>query len=1188
MTALPAQIKFQWRRKLLAASWLLLCLVTTKAPAEFSVGGLRCEQLSHPMGIDEVRPQLGWVLSSDQRDQHQTAYEVLVASSPGQLNANKSDLWDSGKVISDASAQITYHGQPLASHEVCFWKIRAWDRDGHPSAWSEPATWTMGLLHPGDWSAQWISDPVLADPANRPMTPVHCYRSELATRADAVKWIVLDLGSRQGVDAVDIQPARPPGQNSDFRTAMFPLRFKVETSDRPDFNQSQLVVDQTGQDYPNPRQNSCRFQFPAVAGRYVRLTVTRMSCWDGQDYGIALGGLAVFDGQKQVARGARVECSDSIESDRWSKKYLVDGQATVALEDSPALDAGMPDTTKNFTVSRVPMLRREFTLSGPVRRATLSVSARGFFEMRLNGHRVSDELLTPGFTDYGVRLQYHTHDVTGLLQPGTNAIAALLGYGWYAGHMNLFDMRSIYGYFPQLLAQLEVELVDGTRVTLGTDGQWRSTLDGPVRWSDLLDGEGYDCRREIAGWDQPGFDDHAWSPAWSQPRNAVPLVWDRCQPVRVIREFPPVAVKEVTPGVYVFDFGQEITGWCRLRADGPAGTHVRLRHAEMVWPDGRIDDTSLTGTLQGEDYILDGKGERALEPHFTYHGFRYVELSGLSAPLKPGMLVAVNARTDAAVAGHFECSNAWYNRIQKAATWTAANMLYDVPCGCAARSERIAWMGDIRPCVQSLLLNFDAAPLLSKYVFDIRDAQTPEGRFTDISPHAHLTGTTVCVGTPGWADAGVSLPWELYVNTGNQRLLAEHFSAAQRWVEVVHADNPDLIWRNHRGQDWGDWLSAGTETPKELGATAFFAHSADQLSRMARALGRPAEAEKYQALFQDIRRTFVNNYASPNGIIGGADPGRPAMKEVTDLVRAAVRDGKLELAVSNGALGGDPAPNRVKSLHVLIRHENGTNEQTFVEGSHASLEGQNGQPLEILSAAYGYDATDLGDTQGSYALALHFGLLDEPLRSLAARRLNELVVNNRYHPTTGFWSSIEMLLALSDAGYNETASQMVDQRAEPSWGWMANYNTTMWESFNADARKISLNHWTHSAVSEWLWRNVAGLNPDESHPGYQSFTIHPRPPREVTWCRASYESIRGPIASDWQREGGKFTLKTTIPANTTATVYLPTRDPQSITESGQPLAQTTGAKFLRREDDQAVLQVGSGHYVFVSEVNQRH
>jgi alpha-L-rhamnosidase len=229
------------------------------------------------------------------------------------------------------------------------------------------------------------------------------------------------------------------------------------------------------------------------------------------------------------------------------------------------------------------------------------------------------------------------------------------------------------------------------------------------------------------------------------------------------------------------------------------------------------------------------------------------------------------------------------------------------------------------------------------------------------------------------------------------------------------------------------------------------------------------------------------------------------------------------------------------------------------------------------------EVTDMGDTQGSYALALRFGLLDEPCRSLAAKRLNELVVKNKFHPTTGFWSSIELLLALTDSGYHETAAKMLALRDEPSWGRMAAQNTTMWEAFNAPAQNLSLNHWTHSAASEWLWRNVAGLIPEEQHPGYQSFTIRPRVTREVSWCQASYDSIRGQIVSDWKLDGNLFTLRLTVPANTSATVYVPAKDLSSVSEGGKPLARTAGIKSVKMEANCAVIEVGSGDYSFSSQ-----
>jgi alpha-L-rhamnosidase len=372
-----------------------------------------------------------------------------------------------------------------------------------------------------------------------------------------------------------------------------------------------------------------------------------------------------------------------------------------------------------------------------------------------------------------------------------------------------------------------------------------------------------------------------------------------------------------------------------------------------------------------------------------------------------------------------------------------------------------------------------------------------DGRFTDICPHAHLRGTTICVGSPGWADAGVSLPWETYVNTGNRRLLADHFDAAKRWVDTIHASNPDLRWRNNRGMDWGDWMSAGAATPKEIGATAFFAHSADLLSRMAQVLGRNADAERYRTLFQGIRRAFVETYVATNGIIGG----------------------------------------------------------------------------------------DSGNAQGSYALALQFHLLDEPLRSRAAQRLDALVIQNGHHPTTGFWSSRELLLALSDSGYHGEAACMMDQHTLPSWGYMADHGTTLWEAFNANTQNLSLNHWTHSGVSEWLWRNVAGLNPDEQGPGYRSFTLRPRPTREVSWCRADYDSSRGRISIHWQTKDDHFEMATTIPANTTATVVIPATDPGSVTESGHPAAQAEGVTLLRTEPGAVLFNVGSGTYKFRSQTD---
>jgi alpha-L-rhamnosidase len=1061
---------------------------------------LRCEFRVYPMGIDVLKPRLSWSLQSNIRGEKQTACQVLVASSPELLAKGKGDLWNSGKITSTENMQ-EYAGVSLKSRQSCYWKIKVWGQDGKPSSWSQPAYWTMGLLKSGDWEAQWISDQVLADPSNRPMTPISCYRSKIASTSDVTKWITLDLDTIKRMNWIALLPARPQSLNGDFRTFMFPLRFKIEVAKQKNFSDAKLVVDQSKTDFINPRKDGFDFHFDSIESRYVRLTVTRLSRWDGQEYALALGGFKVFDGNQLISNGTTVECSDSEESEFWSKRFLTDETNEVKYApDSPNLSDDVKELksiSNSYKVSKVPMLRRDFSISNKISRATLYVTSRGFYEFRINGNRVSNDLLAPGFTDYNKRLSYQTYDVTQMVKTGANAMGAMLGYGWYAGHMDLYENRGIYGLFPLLLVQLEVELSNGKRETICSDNQWQTTLSGPILWSDILDGEAYDCRREFKGWDKPGFNGENWKSAYVQKRDTTRLVWQRTQPVHLISEIKSTSVKKVKPGVYVFDFGQEIAGWCRLNVNGSAGTHITVRHAENVSSDGNIDTQSLWGTQQQDDYILDGKGSRTFTPHFTYHGFRYVEVSGLSEVPDSNTLTGISIHTDAPVTGQFKSSNQLYNQYMNAVRWTQWNLLFDVPAGCAARSERDAWLGDIRPCVQTAIFNMDVAAFFEKYTQDIRDAQTPNGSYTDITPFTNYA--KIGVGSPGWADAGVSLPWQVYENYGNINILKEHYESAKRWVDFIYKQNPRFIWENERGYDWGDWLSAGPETPKVIGSTAFFAHSTDLVSRMARVLGNVKDEKYYQKLFTVIKQAFVQRFVNADGII-------------------------------------------------------------------------NEVPTDTI---YG--------RQGSYALALYFNLLDEPFRTKAVNHLVQLIDKNGYHPTTGFWSSVEMLLALSENGHQADAARMLNIQTVPSWGYMLKTGgTTFWESFNAKSENMSLNHWTHSSIGEWLWRNVAGLNPDPEKPGYKGFVVKPYIGEEVNWCKASYESVRGTIVIDWKVKGRKFVLKLTVPAGSEATVYIPAKQVDMVTESRKQAVSAVGVKFIRQENDAAVFEVASGTYIFTS------
>ncbi len=1055
---------------------------------------LRCEYRDNPAGIDVLRPRLFWQLHSSRRGERQSAYRILVASDRSLLEQRKADLWDSGRVSSDQTVQIEYGGASLESRQECFWKVMAWDKNGTPSKWSDTASWTMGLLRPEEWQAKWVGDAVLADPANRPLTPIHCYRSQLSNDPNVRKWIVIDLGATYDFNSVDIIPARPEGLSGDFRTVMYPVRFKVETASEQDFSNARTVVDRTDKDFVAPRTPSCRLAFARVEARYIKLTITKLAKWAGSDYGVALGGFGVYDGQTCISLAARIACSDSIESGEYSQSYLGKNKSAVELSpDSKAVTVELPAIPASQTVSRVPMLRSEFILDRPIRRARLFVTARGFYEFYINGMRIGDQLLSPGYTDYAKRIEYQMYDVTGHLRKGSNAVGALLGYGWYAGHMNLHKLRCIDGFFPLLLAQLEIDLADGRRITIVTDEKWKTSLSGPILWSDLLDGEGCDFRREMIGWNEPNFKDSDWKTAYAEPRDEVLLVWPRCQPVRTVQTIAPISMREVKPNVFVYDFGEEISGYCRLKIKGAAaGTVVRLRHAEKVGSNGMIDVGSLWGVAAQEDYILDGKSDRVLEPHFTYHGFRYVEVTGLTEAPAKDELLAIWIHSDLETAGDFSSSNDLFNRIMEVARRTQRNLLFDVPAACAGRSERFAWLGDIRPCVQTAIFNMDAAAFFTKYAIDIRDDQTADGRYCDITPHDALRDTDRSVGSPGWADAGVSLPWQVYMNYGDRRIIEEHYPSAKKWVDFVSQNNPDCVWKNARGNDWGDWLSAGTpSTPKEVGATAFFAHSADLASKMAAALGYHDDALRYRSLFERIKHAFVETYVSSEG------------------------------RIANNA-------------------------------------------------------------QGCYALALRFDLLDEPLRSKSIKWLVEAIRSNEYHPTTGFWSSTELLLALSDHEAHSEASRMVDTRTMPSWGFMAENGTTFWESFDAINRNQSLCHWTHSGVGEWLWRNVAGLNPDPDGPGYRSMAIRPRPTKEVHACRARFLSGRGAIEIDWAMRDGAFRLDLTIPVGARAKVFFPVGDQNSIREGSTFVKSASGVEFLGMSDGGPVFQVESGRYHFTT------
>lgn len=907
----------------LVFSLLSLFLIITSCSKEqsksLSVNDLRCEYRVDPMGIDQPQPRLSWTLESSDPGRQQSAWQILVASSPEKLSRNKGDLWNSGQVKSDQSNQMAYAGTPLESRKQVWWKVKVWDQDGRASTWSEPATWSMGLLNQGDWKASWIADPVAAQNKQAGFTR-NGYHSNLYKDANHRIVITIDLGKITEFDTVCLYPARPYDY-TDTPGFLFPVRLRLESASEPGFSGAQTLVDLSKNDIPNPGAVPQKYGVGTAKGRYIRLIINKLALRDNNDWGAALNEIEVLKGGVNLAAGAKVETRDATINTDWDPAFLTDG-STVTLK----TQEGLPATSA----------RKDIHLDKKIRKATAYISARGLYEFRINGQRIGDQLLAPEWTTYEKRIPYQTYDVTALLKQGDNAVTALLGEGWYAGNLMLYG-RFAYGKYPSLLAQLEIVLSDGTVQTIASDSSWKTTTAGPITSNSIYHGELYDARLEQKGWDLPGFDDAAWNKAQTAPLDSVQLVWLRNEPIRIEQELHPRTVTEPVPGTYVLDFGQNMVGWCRIAGTGTSGQAVQIRHGEAVNDDGTLYTENLRRALQIDRYTPAADGPFTYEPRFTYHGFRYIEITGLAAAPVMDSITGKVFHSSSPFVSHFECSDPSLNRLMENIRWTERANLMSSPNDCPQRDERFGWMGDIQAFAQTGAFNMDLAAFFSKFLQDVRDDQADDGRFPDFAPHAGDQNKGFS-GVPAWGDAGVFVPWTAFINYADTQLLKDHFNAAVRWVEYIHGNNPDLIWRVGRGNDYNDWLSGdwikvdgwprtGGEVSRELFATAFFAQSTRLVSKMAEVIGKPDEAARYRQLADDIKKAFNQAFVSPDGRMTGNTQGGYA------------------LALSFNLLPDELRPKAASYLADNIRNEYHGHLSTGIQTTHRAM-------LELSKAGY--------------------------------------------------------------------------------------------------------------------------------------------------------------------------------------------------------------------------------------------
>ena len=504
-------------------------------------------------------------------------------------------------------------------------------------------------------------------------------------------------------------------------------------------------------------------------------------------------------------------------------------------------------------------LRRSFHLDGPVLRARLYATALGVYEPYVNGLAAGEDRFAPGWTEYTRRLQYQTYDVTALLAPGENVVGVILGDGWYAGSVGWFGTE-IYGPAPAALVQLEVEFADGSTIRIASDASWRC-LEGPILTSDIVMGETYDARRERPEWCRPGLSEADLDLVEETEPNEVTLVAQVDPPVRVMHELHPIAITRMLPDSHIVDMGQNMAGWVRITLQGEAGTSVSLRHGEILNQDGTLYTANLRKAQQRDEYILAG-GVETFEPRFTYHGFRYVEVSGYAGPLSAEDVTALVAYSSMAESGSFQCSNPMLNDLHRCIVWTQRANFLSVPTDCPQRDERLGWMGDAQMFAPTASFTMDMETFFRKWIDDILDAQQPDGAFTDVSPHVG----TVDIGSPAWADAGVIVPWNVYLWYADRELLERCYPAAVRWIEYLRGTSDRLI---RHDTPYADWLNVRAVTPPAVVATAYFAYSTAVVSRMARALAHTEDADRLEALCEEIAAAFRRAFVDVEGVISG-------------------------------------------------------------------------------------------------------------------------------------------------------------------------------------------------------------------------------------------------------------------------------------------------------------------------------
>ena len=795
---------------------------------------LRCEYRENPLGMEATQPQLSWQMRDNRRGAAQRAYQVLVASSPKLLGKDQADVWNSGKINSGESARVPYGGKALGSRQRYYWKVKLWDHDGRESAWSEPAWWEMGLLAPADWQAEWIGKDL--DPPVPAVPPGNWVWHP----QDKGKWHMVYLRKTFAV------PAGKALREATLYAAVDDS-YEIKLNDRS--------------------VGSIRNYAPTRGVQFHTYEVTKWVKAGANALHLA----GVFTGKRPNGRGGAVMTlvlnygdgsSDAIRTDdTWetavndSTGWRTDAPATASWSrarliepvDGPIFGKVAPA----YVAPRAIRVRKAFTVPKKLRRARAYVTGLGGYYLHLNGKVVSRDLLAPGWTNYYKRIQYQVYDVTDLLKTGKNAAGAELGNLWWSGDVNHRGMAQYVDGPLRFLLQLHLAYDDGTEETLRTDRTWK-VYPSPITFNNIYDGESHDARLETPGWDRADFAETGWQVAETIAEKRDILVAEQVEPIRATQEIAPVSVRQLRPGTFIFDLGQNIAGWARLKVQGPAGTKITLRFAEILNEDGSLNTEPLRTAKATDEYILRGGTPETWEPRFTYHGFQFVELTGFPGTPDKTAITGVVLHTDAPETGRFACSDDLINRVQRNITWGLRGNMHSVVTDCPQRDERLGWTGDAQIFAKTAYYNRDMTLMFRKYMRDLVDSQVANGNVCNANPNSFEEGSAPA----GWADAVVIVPWRVYQFTGDKRILEENYPAMTKWHDQKKRESKNFL---HENWTFGDWVSV-EKTPEQPISALYHYYSTQLIGRVAAELGKGDEARQYAELAGRIARACNEKY----------------------------------------------------------------------------------------------------------------------------------------------------------------------------------------------------------------------------------------------------------------------------------------------------------------------------------------